>query len=143
MGDRIEVTELCTGLIAEDGDDFIDLLDQARNNFAFYGQGLTGFLSGRFIIQLIPGAADRESFKVKERSDPADELNLMTLVIPPVATAFYRVELIKLLFPVSEYVRFDGTQIADFTDCEIPLTGNRRKSRVVALIKHVVLRWSG
>ena len=52
----------------------------------------------------------------------------MVLVIPAIATPFHRTQLRELLLPITEHMRFDAAQIADFTDSEIAFCGNGRES---------------
>ena len=51
----------------------------------------------------------------------------MVLVIPAIATPFHRTQLRELLLPITEHVRFDAAQIANFTDSEIAFRGNGRE----------------
>ena len=51
----------------------------------------------------------------------------MVLVIPAISAPFHRTQLRKLLLPITEHVRFDAAQIANFTNSEIAFRGNGRE----------------
>lgn len=49
------------------------------------------------------------------------------LVVATVSTPLHRAQLRELLLPITEHVRFDAAQIADFTDGEIAFRRNGKK----------------
>lgn len=51
----------------------------------------------------------------------------MMLIVATVATPFNRFQLREFLFPVTQNVRFDTTQLADFTDREVAFCWNGRQ----------------
>ncbi|CAH1745300.1 protein of unknown function [Thauera humireducens] len=68
-----------------------------------------------------------EALLVQQFPDAPDQQHLMVLVIAPVAAPLDRLELGKLLLPIAQDMRLDGTQLADLTDREIALCRNRRQ----------------
>ena len=48
----------------------------------------------------------------------------MMLVITPIAPSFHRTQLRELLLPITEHVRFDTAQVANFTNREVAFRGN-------------------
>ena len=81
----------------------------------------------RVVVEAVARAADGEAFLVKQLADAADQEHFMVLVVASVAAPLDRPQLRELLFPVTEYVRFDAAQIAHFTDREVALGRDRRQ----------------
>src|SRR5450759_1042575 len=77
------------------------------------------------LVQSVARTADGETLLVEQIADTPDQQHLVMLIIASVAAALDRLELRELLFPVSQYVRLDATQFADFTDCKVTLGGYR------------------
>ena len=76
--------------------------------------------------EAIPCSADGKSLFIQEAADLPNDQHVLPLIIPPVAAALDGLELREFLFPVAQHMRFDAAQVADFTDGEIPLSGDRR-----------------
>jgi hypothetical protein len=75
-------------------------------------------------LKLVARAADGEALVIEQVADAADHEHLMVLVVAAVAASFHRAQLRKLLLPITEHVRFDAAQIADFTDGEVTFRRN-------------------
>ncbi|MNF05327.1 hypothetical protein D3C80_2050300 [compost metagenome] len=60
----------------------------------------------------------------------------MPLIIPPVPTSLDRVELRKLLLPIPQHMRFDRTELADFTDGEVAFARYGRQLVVMTWFQH-------
>jgi hypothetical protein len=89
---------------------------------AFVALGLHNFL------ELVARTADGEALIVEQIADAADHQHFMVLVVAAVPAPFHRAQLRELLLPITEHVRFHAAQITHFTNGEIALGGNRRKS---------------
>src|SRR3954470_10609815 len=77
-------------------------------------------------VEPVACAADREAFFVEKLANAADEQHLVVLVIAPVAAALHRLQLREFLLPVAKHVRLHPAEVADFTDREVALGGDRR-----------------
>ena len=87
-------------------------------------------------LETVARAADREALLVEEAADLANDQHVLALVITAIAAPLHGLELRKLLFPITQYVRFDAAQVADFADREVALAGNRRQLAIVAWFQH-------
>lgn len=96
-------------LVLENGHDLVDLPDQIRDDFSAVIGHQRFAVDLAVVIQLVTRTADGETVDVEECSYLADELDFVSLVITSVSPPFDRFELREFLFPVSQYVRFDGT----------------------------------
>src|SRR5690606_37439359 len=76
--------------------------------------------------QPLPRSADREAFLVQQTPNLADDQHVLALIVAAVAAPLDGLQLRELLLPVSEHMRLHAAQIADFTDREVALTGDRR-----------------
>ena len=81
-----------------------------------------GFLAG----EALPRASDRESLFIEKAADLPDDQYVATLIVTSVSATLDRLELRKLLFPVSQHVRLYTAEFADLTDGEVPLSRDRR-----------------
>ncbi len=121
-------------LISENFDDISQLLaDRLKGNpfvlFALFQR----------IFQTVSGTTDGETLIVQELPNASYQEYFMVLVIAPVSPSLYGLELGELLFPVSENVRLDPAEFADFSNSEIALGRNRRQRlfwRVFRLVFH-------
>ena len=77
------------------------------------------------LFQAMASPIDREAFLIQQLADAACEQDLVMLVIAPVAAPLDRAQLRELLLPVTQYMGFDPAQLADLTDGEVTLGGNR------------------
>jgi len=77
---------------------------------------------GIFTGQALPRTADCETLVIEQAPDLTNDQDILALIVATVAPTFHRLELRKLLLPISEYVRFDRTQVAHFTNREVALT---------------------
>ena len=87
-------------------------------------------------LQTIARTADREALFVQQAADLADHEHVLALVIAAVAATFDGLELRELLFPVAQHVRLHPAKIADFTDGEVALAGDRGQLAVIACFQH-------
>src|SRR5690606_22634524 len=105
-------------------------LEQLQNLFELDAQlpddllALGRVLPGAVARQLLASTGNGEALVVKQAADLADDDDVMPLVVTPVATALYRLELGKLLLPVTQNVRLDAAQLGNFPDREILLARN-------------------
>ena len=76
--------------------------------------------------EAVPCAANGESLFIQQAAYLPDDQHVLALIIAAVAAALDRFQLRKFLLPIAQHVRFDAAQIADLTDGEVPLAGNRR-----------------
>jgi hypothetical protein len=76
--------------------------------------------------EAVPCAANGKPLFIQEAAYLPNDQHVLPLIIPAVAAALDGFELREFLFPVAQHVRFDAAQVADFTDGEIPLPGDRR-----------------
>lgn len=90
--------------------------------------------------EAVPCSANGESLFIQQASDLPNDEHVLALIVPPVAAPLDRLELRELLFPIAKYMRFDAAQVADFTDGEVPLPGNRRQFAIVAWFQHTPRR---
>ena len=86
--------------------------------------------------ELLTGAADGEALLVEQAADLADGEHVLALVVTAVAAPLYRFELGEFLLPVAQHVRFDVAQLADLTDGEVALAGDRRQFVVMTGFEH-------
>ena len=70
--------------------------------------GGSGKICRRPAIQLVAGTADREALLVQQFTNTADQEHLMMLVVATVASTLDRLELGKLLLPVTQNVGLDA-----------------------------------
>src|SRR5690606_38463336 len=95
-------------------------LEQLQNLFELDAQlpddllALGRVLPGAVARQLLASTGNGEALVVKQAADLADDDDVMPLVVTPVATALYRLELGKLLLPVTQNVRLDAAQLGNF-----------------------------
>jgi hypothetical protein len=100
--------------------------------FEFQAQLLDDLLAlayvslGLITRQTLPRATDSESIVIEQTADLPDDEHILTLVIAAVSAPFYRLQLRKLLLPVTQDMWLDGTQVTDFTYGEIALSWDWR-----------------
>jgi hypothetical protein len=71
-----------------------------------------GDVGARFIAgELVARAADREALLVQKTAYLPDDDHVLTLIVAAIAAALDRLELRKLLFPVTQHVRLDAAQL--------------------------------
>src|SRR6185369_10781471 len=78
-------------------------------------------------VQSISRATDRKSLIVKKLANSTNQQDFVMLVIATIPPPLDWLELVELLFPVAQDMGFDPTQLANFTNGEIALGGNRRQ----------------
>ncbi len=83
-------------------------------------------------------AADRESLIVEQPADLANDDDVLTLVVAPVAPSFHRLELWKLLLPVSENVGFYLTKLAYFANREVTFARYRGQFITLTGFQHML-----
>ncbi len=88
--------------------------------------GLVPVFPRLFTRQFLASAANRKAMLVKQRSDLANQYDVLSLIVSAVTPALQRLEVRELLFPVAKHVRLHPAQLAHFTDGEIPLAGDYR-----------------
>ena len=76
--------------------------------------------------EAVPCSADGKSLFIQQAAYLPNDQDVLPLIIPAVAAALDGLELGEFLLPIAQHMRFDAAQVADFTDGEIPLSGNRR-----------------
>jgi len=86
--------------------------------------------------ELLTGATDGEALLVEQAPDLADGEHVLALVVATVAAPLYRLELGEFLLPVAQHVRLDVAQLADLTDGEVALAGDRRQLVVMTGFEH-------
>ena len=79
------------------------------------------------VFQTVSGTADGESVLVKQLANAAHQQNFVVLVVASIAATFDRFELSEFLFPVTQHVGLNATQIADFANGEVAFGGNGRQ----------------
>ena len=82
--------------------------------------GLGVVIASDFTGQVLPSATDGIPFLVEETANLPDQHDVMTLIVPAISTAFYRLEIRKFLLPITQHVWLDVTQVADLANGEIP-----------------------
>src|SRR5262245_35510282 len=87
-------------------------------------------------LQAIAGAADREALFVQQAADLADDEHVLALVIAAIAAALDGLELRELLLPIAQDVWLHPAKVADFTDGEVALAGDRGQFAVIACFQH-------
>ena len=87
----------------------------------------------------ISGSADRKALFIQKAADLPNDQYVLALVITAIAAPLDRLELRKFLFPVTQHVRLDSAQVADFADREVPLPRDRRQFAVIAWFQHMPL----
>ena len=87
-------------------------------------------------LQAIARAADREALFVQQAADLADDEHVLALVIAAIAAALDGLELRELLLPVAQDVGLHPAKVADFTDGEVALAGDRRQLVVLLWLQH-------
>jgi len=93
---------------------------------------------GLFTHQLLPSPADGKPVFIQKAADLADDDDILALIIASIAAALYGLELRKLLFPVTQHVRFDGAKVADLANSEIPFSRYWRKFGVIPRFQHTI-----
>jgi len=78
-------------------------------------------------IKAISSATDGKALFIKKRSNFTNQHHFMVLVVATITAPFHWTQLRKLLFPITQNVRFDPAQIADFTYREVTLGGDGGK----------------
>src|SRR5690606_29551083 len=96
--------------------------------------------SGLVARELLSRTADREAFLVQEAANLANDQDVLTLVIAPVTPALYRLELRELLLPVTQHMRLDPAELADFADREVAFSRYRRELVVIPGFQHTLPR---
>ena len=81
----------------------------------------------RRLIKTCTGAADGEALLVEQLPNAPDQQDLMVLIVAAVAATLDWLELCELLFPVTQNVRLDATQLAYFTNREVAFCGYWRQ----------------
>src|ERR1700689_3573688 len=99
---------------------------------------LADIAAGFLARQLVAGAADRESLIIQEAADLADNDYVLALIIAAIAAPLDRLELRELLLPIAQHMRLDPAQIADLTDGEVALAGNRRQLIIILWLQHML-----
>src|SRR5690606_33699623 len=97
------------------------------------------FLLGALAFQPQAGAADGVALFVQQAADLAHHQHVVALVVAAVAAALDRAQARELGLPVTQHVRLDVAQFADFADGEVALGRDRRELAVAAGIKHARL----
>src|SRR5690606_24528934 len=133
--DRTHERRSARSLSPQDVEDFFELRAELADDLLALGGVVPGLLAG----QPLAGAADGEALLVQQAADLPDEDDVVALVVAAVSAALQRLELRKLLLPVAQDVRLDGTQVADFTDGEVALAWNCRKLAVIGRFQHTPL----
>ena len=90
-------------------------------------QFLLGFGMPWPVFQAVSGTADGESVLIKQLANATHQQNFVVLVIASVAATLDRLELSEFLFPVTQHVGLNATQIADFANGEVAFGGNGRQ----------------
>ena len=72
-------------------------------------------------------AVDGESTIIEQAADMANQHDLMRLIVTPIAPSLDWFELGKFLFPITQHMWFDRTELAHLTNSEVPLRGNGGK----------------
>lgn len=100
-------------------------------------------LGGVFFLVLtrepLAGTTNGKPLIIKERSDLADHQDVLALIVTAIAATLDGLQLGKFLFPVAQYMRFDRTEVADFTNSEISLTGDGWEFGVMIWVQHTPL----
>ena len=76
------------------------------------------------LLQFNSRTGNGEPLLIQQFANFADQLNLVELVIPPIAASFRWTQLSKLLLPIPEHMRLYTAQTTYFTDGEIPFFGD-------------------
>ena len=79
------------------------------------------------LVESVACAADGKTFFVEKLADAPYQQNLVMLIVAAVAAALERLQLGELLLPITQDMRLDATQIADFSDREIALRRDWRQ----------------
>ena len=99
------------------------------------GDVLAGLLAG----EALPRAADGKALLVQQTAYLPNDQYVAALVVAPVPPSLYRFELRELLLPVTQYMRLDAAQLADFTDGEVSFARNGRQFAIVSRFQHMPL----
>jgi len=113
---------------------------QLDPHLADYLLSLREIFARLFALQTVARSAYRKSLLVQEAAYLANHQHILSLVIAAIATALHRLELRKLLFPITKDMRFDATQLTHLTDGEVAFARNRRKFVVIAWFQHKLRR---
>jgi len=115
-------------LATQDIENRLDFLAQQREiRFAGGGSATGPRRFGDHFIETVTRAADGESLVVEQVAYAPDQKHFVVLVVTAVAAPLDRLELRKLLLPISQHVRLDAAQLAHFADGEIALRRDRRQ----------------
>src|SRR5580704_7894704 len=121
---------------AQDAHHVFEFGAQLAHDLLALGNVRACFVAG----ELVARAADREALLVQKTAYLPDDDHVLALIVAAVAAAFDRLELRKLLFPVTQHMRLDAAQLTHLADGEIALAGNRRQLVVIPCFQHRLRR---
>ena len=86
--------------------------------------------------EAVPCAANRKSLLIQQAANLPDDQHVLPLIVPAVAPPLDRLQLGKFLLPVTQHMRLDAAQFADFADGEVPLPRDGGQFAIVAWFQH-------
>ena len=75
-------------------------------------------------FEFLSGTTYGKPVLIEQRANLANQYNILALVVTAIAAAFNRAQAGKLLFPVTQYMGLNCTELADLTDGEVALAGD-------------------
>src|SRR5690606_24341726 len=98
---------------------------------------VTRFVAGKTLAS----SANGEPLLIQKRSNLADHQYILALVITSIASPFDRVELWKLLLPVSKYVWLHRTEFTHFSNREVTFARYDGKLVIMTWFQHRPRPW--
>ena len=89
-------------------------------------------------FELLAGTTDGKAVFIQQATNLTNHDHVVTLVIASVAASFYRFKLGKFLLPVSQHMRLNATQLADFTNGEVAFAGNHWEFVIAGCFQHTL-----
>src|SRR5690606_31966769 len=102
---------------------------------------LGGITRLRVVAHLQTGATDCKTLIVKQCADLANRQHILSLIITAITTPLNRLQLGKLLFPITQHLRLYSAYLTDFPNGKVALAGNNRQFVVMTWFQHMLLLW--
>ena len=79
------------------------------------------------LFQFVARTNDGKTLLIQKLANSANDRDLMVLVIATVTAPFHWTQLLELLLPITEHVRFNTAQITNLTNGEVAFRRNGKK----------------
>ena len=79
------------------------------------------------VVEFVARTDDGKTLVIEKLANSANDRDLMVLVIATVTAPFHWTQLLELLLPITEHVRFNTAQITNLTNGEVAFRRNGKK----------------